>query len=141
MRVAFYKGTRPGIAGIYNRLVRWWCQGQYSHCELIFADGVAASASFADGGVRFKAIDFDPANWDFVDVPHANEAAARDWFSLREGASYDLVGNLRFIVSPLPDDPNRYFCSESVMAALGFAHPWRFCPNGAYDILNTMEFA
>lgn len=141
MRAAFYKGTRPGIAGIYNRLVRFWCQGPYSHCELIFSDGMAASASFADGGVRFKRIEFDPANWDIVDLPGADEAAARAWFEQREGAAYDLIGNLRFVIAPLPDNDRRFFCSEAVLAALGFEHSWRFCPNGAHDIVNTMEFA
>jgi hypothetical protein len=140
VRVAFYKGTRPGLAGLYNRAVRFWCQGPYSHCELVFADGMAASASFADGGVRFKRIDFDPANWDFIDV-QADEARAREWFEARKGAGYDLLGNLRFVVAPLPDDASRYFCSEALLSALGVPNAWRFCPNGAHDILTTMELA
>jgi len=139
LKAAFYKGTRPGADGLYNRGVRFWCQGPYSHCELVFSDGMAASASFMDGGVRFKAITFDPANWDLLELPRANEAAARTWFTEHLGAGYDIVGNLRFIVSPLPDDPAKFFCSEAVLAALGFAEPWRFCPNGAYDILKTAE--
>lgn len=141
MKAAFYKGTRPGITGIYNRLVRFWCQGPYSHCELVFSDGMAASASFADGGVRFKRINFDPANWDLIELPGADEAAARAWFEQRQGTGYDLIGNLRFVIAPLPDNKQRYFCSEAVLAALGVENPWRFCPNGAHDIFTAMEFA
>ena len=68
MQVAFYKGTRSGIAGIYSRGVRFITKGKYSHCELIFSDGMSASASFMDGGVRFKRIEYDPAHWDIIDV-------------------------------------------------------------------------
>jgi hypothetical protein len=141
MRAAFYKGTRPGIAGLYNRAVRFWCQGPYSHCELVFSDGLAASASYMDGGVRFKAIEFDAAHWDLIDLPSTFEASARAWFESRRGAGYDVLGNLRFVVAPLPDDASRYFCSEALLSALGVPNAWRFCPNGAHDILTTMELA
>ena len=53
MRTAFYKGTRPGWQGIYSRAVRVIDRGPYSHCELVFSDGLSASASYIDGGVRF----------------------------------------------------------------------------------------
>ena len=36
-RIAFYKGTRPGIAGLYNRLGRLLDHGPYSHAELVLA--------------------------------------------------------------------------------------------------------
>ena len=49
---AFYQGTRPGLPGLYNRLVRWLDRGEFSHCELVFGDGMSASASFMDHGVR-----------------------------------------------------------------------------------------
>lgn len=45
MIAAFYKSTRPGWTGLYNRIIRWWERGDYSHCELIFSDGLAASSS------------------------------------------------------------------------------------------------
>jgi hypothetical protein len=139
MNAAFYKGTRPGLHGVYNRAVRLWTRGPYSHCELVFGDGIAASASLMDGGVRMKRIDFDAAKWDFVPLPWADAARARRWFIDRDGMPYDVLGNLRFVVPPLPDAPLRFFCSEAVLAALGFAEAWRFCPNGAHDILKTLE--
>lgn len=127
MRLALYKGTRPGIPGLYNRLVRWWTRSKFSHAELIFGDGMAASSSFADGGVRFKRIDFDPAHWDFVDVA-GDEAAARQWFTDRVGAGYDLLGNVGFVLGFVRDASDKWSCAESIAAALGYPDPWRYSP-------------
>ena len=131
MRAAFYKGTRPGLQGIYSRAVRWIDRGPYSHCELIFSDGMSGSASYIDGGVRLKRIDYKPEHWDFVELPAEQEQQARDWFERNAGAPYDLMGNVRFVLPFLPDSQRGWFCSEALGAALGWAEPWRFGPNGA----------
>lgn len=136
-RAAFYKGTRPGLAGTYNRLIRWWDNGKYSHCELIFSDGLAASASFLDRGVRFKQIDFDPARWDFINLPADLEADARQWFTKHEGSGYDVIGNLRFALDFLPDNKHKWFCSEALAAAIGLSETWRLGPNGLAAILKS----
>ena len=68
MKVALYKGKRGGSAGAFDASVRWWTRGPYSHVELVFSDGMSASASPRDGGVRFKRIDFKPEHWDFIDL-------------------------------------------------------------------------
>lgn len=137
LRAAFYTATRPGLPGIYNRLVRWLDRGPYSHCELIFSDGMAASSSFMDGGVRFKYIEFDPVHWDFVPLPDDLEAAARIWFEDHQGQAYDLWGNARFLLGLLRDSSDKWFCSESIAAALDFIDPWRFGPNGLAAIFKT----
>lgn len=135
---AFYKGTRPGAAGIYSRGVRFWTKGPYSHCEAVFSDGMSASASFEDGGVRFKAISYEPARWDFIQLPAILEAPARTWFEGHDGEGYDLMGNLHFVLGPVPDSRNRKFCSEALAAALGIADPWRFDPNDLAVLLHFM---
>lgn len=129
LRAAFYKGTRPGVAGIYNRLVRWWTKSPYSHVELVVSTGRAWSASFEDGGVRSKLIDFDPAKWDLFDLPPHLEEQAVAWFTARRGAKYDLLGNLQFILAAIPHSRERWFCSEAVAAALGIPDPWRYDPS------------
>ena len=138
MNVAFYKSTRPGVQGIYSRAVRWIDRGPYSHCELVFSDGLSASASYIDGGVRFKRIDYDPAHWDFVELPAAAEPFAREWFRANAGAPYDLMGNVRFVLPWLADSERGWFCSEALGAALGWKEPWRYGPNGAAAMARTM---
>lgn len=131
MKVAFYTATRPGWQGLYSRLVRWIDKGRFSHCEVIFSDGMCASASYLDGGVRFKRIEFDESHWEIIEVD-ADESRARDWFISHEGDAYDLIGTARFLFGLIPQNPNRWFCSESVAAALGKADAWRFGPCGLY---------
>ncbi len=138
---AFYKGTRPGIPGLYNRLVRAWEQGNYSHVELVFSDGMCASASFEDKGVRFKKIAMDPERWDLVLLPKHLELGARLWFIQRAGkVKYDLLGQLRFLIMPISVGNNlrRVWCSEAVAAALEIPNPWRLGPNSLYDSLTYL---
>ena len=139
MRLALYKGIRPGWQGVYSRLVRWLDGGPYSHCELVFEDGVNASSSYIDGGVRFKIIDYRPEHWDFIDLPDALEDSARDWFRSHVGQPYDLWGNVRFAFGFARESKGKWFCSEAVMAALGFAEAYRYGPSGMVDVLLHLE--
>jgi hypothetical protein len=139
LRAAFYKGTHPGLPGAYNRGVRWWTRSPYSHVELVFDDGMAASSSAMDGGVRFKAIDFDPALWDFVPLPAALAPAARAWFAAHAGAGYDYMGNVHFVLSAIGNDAGRWFCSEAVGAALGMPDPERFDPGTLHAALTFIN--
>jgi surface antigen len=139
MKVAFYKATRPGIQGWFNRAVRWWTNGPYSHCEVVLnvlSDGSCqcASSSFIDGGVRLKTIKLDPEHWDVVDYP-ADRYAVIEWFSQQHGKKYDTLGLFGFIWRRADGHKKRWHCSESVAAALGFEQPWRLDPNSLYWVL------
>lgn len=142
LRAAFYKGTHTGLPGVYNRLVCWWTRSKYSHVELIFIDSavpgraLAASSSYMDGGVRDKVIDFDPALWDFVDVPDELWDQAWQWFCDHDGQAYDLLGNLHFVLSAIGDDKRKWFCSEAVAASLGIPNPERFDPGTLHAALS-----
>lgn len=135
MKVAFYKGTKPGLAGIYNRGVRFVTKGKYSHCEIIFSDGMSASSSFADGGVRFKKIEYDLSRWDIIDIIDTDEKSALEWFKKHEGEGYDLIGNLHFIFGFIGDNRHKWSCAESVADALGIPDSWRINPNSLYPII------
>lgn len=130
MKIAFYKGTRPGVQGLYSRAVRFVDGGPYSHCELFFSDGVSASASYMDGGVRFNNITYDPSKWDVFAINDCFEYAARKWFDIHQGEGYDLLGNLRFLLGIVRESEDRWFCSEAVAAALGVKEAYRLGPNG-----------
>ena len=138
MKVAMYKGTRPGLQGLYSRITRWVDRGPYSHCELVFSDGISASSSYIDGGVRFKTIDYNSDHWDFIEVPSYRENAARYWFREHCGQPYDLWGNVRFAIGFARDSKGAWFCSEAVMAALGYKEPYRYGPNGMAVLLKNV---
>lgn len=136
MKLAFYKGTRKGLQGLYSRLTRWVDSGPYSHCELVFSDGLSASASFIDGGVRFKQIEYKPEHWDIINIQGFDEDKAKQWFEQHKGEKYDLMGNLRFIFFFIKPSLTKYFCSEAIAEALGFVESWRLGPNGLSALLN-----
>jgi len=135
--IAFYKGTRPGIAGVYSWGVRRQTKGPYSHCELVLSDGMSASSSFIDGGVRFKNIEYDDAHWDFITIPGLSENQARKWFEEHEGAGYDLLGNLHFVLPLIGDSKTRFSCGEAIASSLGMVDAWRYSPNSLYVALLT----
>jgi hypothetical protein len=131
--VSMYKGRKR----VSNRLISWWDRGPYSHCEITFSDGLSGSASFLDGGVRLKYINFDPEHWDRF-VIKADSAYARQWFYNNEDCAYDVWGDARFIVSRIAEDQSSYFCSEAFMAALKFNDSWRFTPNTAFAAIEPL---
>lgn len=138
MKLASYKGTRTGIAGLFSITVRWWLGGSYSHTELVFSDGMSGSSSWVDGGVRLKHIDYDPQKWDIIDI-NGDEANARAWFESHAGQAFDLIGLLGFVVRRGTQDRGKWFCSESCAAALGFTDPFRFDPCSLPVALRRIE--
>ncbi|MGO4379707.1 hypothetical protein AB4Z19_15635 [Pseudoduganella sp. RAF19] len=139
-RACFYKGVHAGLPGIYNRVVQWWTNSIYSHMELQFSDGLSASASYMDGGVRFKQINYTTdTNWDFIDLPEWMEPDARKYFEDRVGWGYDLFGNLHFVWSPIRGAVRKIFCSEGGVEACGVAvgQGFRFSPADAFAMLSS----
>lgn len=128
MKIAFYKGRHKGLRGWFDAAVRWWTRGPYSHCELVFSDGMCWSASVRDGGVRGKVIDLASGNWDVFEVP-GNEAEIRAWCEALEGRKYDYAGLFKFVWRPFYQAGSRFFCSEYCAAGMKFRDPWRFDPN------------
>lgn len=131
--IALYKGTSPGLAGLYNRVVRWWDHGPYSHCELKFSDGMSCGASYRDGGVRLKNIQYSTReNWDWMMVfdPSGDlERNARAWAYAHAGKAYDIAGNLRFVIPLVHEHRDKWFCSEAILAMFDVPGAWLYGPN------------
>ncbi len=49
MKHASYLGTRPGVMGLGNRLIRGRLRGPVSHCETVFEPGDGVDALMPDG--------------------------------------------------------------------------------------------
>ncbi len=139
MKAAFYCGTRKGVNGLYSRGVRYIEKGSFSHCELVFSDGLSASASFIDGGVRFKDIAYNSTDWVFVDVSWADEKKAREYFVTHQNYGYDVKGNLHFLFGVFGDSSDKKFCSEAVAEALGIDEAWLLAPNALYHVLTFIN--
>jgi uncharacterized protein YycO len=133
MKVAFYKGTRPGLSGIVNRLIRGRTNSVYSHCELVVAPidktYLCASSSFEDKGVRFATIALDPARWDVVEFAISRQAedAAIEWFNDHLGQPYDLAAIFGSMFRRGHRE-GHWDCSESIGTALGIPRACRSDP-------------
>lgn len=117
MRIAFYKGE----GNIFDRLIRIWTKGKYSHCELVFSDGIFCSSDPRSNGVRYKFIECDETKWDFAEIlaDIFDENIVRRWCNRKVGKKYDWLGIVLSQILPIGmNDPNRYFCSEFCTDAL-----------------------
>lgn len=131
MKVAFYKAK--GIVG--NALVRWWTKSAYSHCELVLPSGECVSSSLMDGGVRTKMIDLDPAKWDVIDVPWANEVTVMFHLGRTDGQPYDwwaMIGSMLF--NRRSHATKAAFCSEWCAEALALPNPEIHNPQTLYEL-------
>lgn len=140
MKLAMYKATEPGIYGLFDRLVRWWTRGPYSHCELVFEYGgedtpsLCASASLPDGGVRFRRITLDSPKWDIIDIGNENRSRALNWFVDHDDCSYDIQGIFGLIVWRIGHRRRKYFCSEAIAEALGISDAHTITPNKLHEM-------
>jgi hypothetical protein len=135
MRAAFFKGRHKGWRGLFGVTIWHWTRSDYSHCELQFSDGMCASALWSEGGVRYKFMELDPAEWDFIDLPNAMEPAAKLWFDQHVGKSYDFLGDLHFVIGTVAASRDKWFCSRAVADALGIEDGWRYYPGILYSTL------
>lgn len=140
MKLAMYKGPPTEFwHKVGHEATCLWTFSDYSHCELVFGEAdrhglhLCASSSARDGGVRFKNIDLASGRWDVYPIK-GDEAAAYQWFVNHQGAPYDYFG-LGWFVLPVDqlNNPRRYFCSEAVAAALGYARSHKFHPQRVLD--------
>lgn len=141
MKLAFYKGTKKGISGVYNKGVRWIEDGKFSHVEMIFSNGLSGSASFMDGGVRYKKIDYSvhPTDWEIVDCPWINESFAIDMFHKSLFKEYDLKGNVHFILGFIKNNGNKEFCSGLTAKCIGLNNAWQYAPNSLYEVVSFIN--
>lgn len=117
MKIAFYKASGT----LFDKLIRFWTSGPYSHCELVFSNGTWFSSSPRDGGCRWKIIGEDYSKWDFIDIDitEDQENTLKAFCQREDGKGYDWLWI--FLTQFLPlnlQDRNKWGCSELVTAAL-----------------------
>lgn len=135
--MAFQHAGRTGVDGVLGRFGAWLDRGPYSHTEIVLSDGRCCTAETGQGVViRPRPMAAD--QWSFIRLPDYLEPRVIDWYEAHRGQPYDWRGNFRFVSGLISHDKDRWFCTESNMAALGFDDPWRYGPNGAYALLHKL---
>ncbi len=123
--LAFYKGRADKLLWrIQDWAVRFATNSVYSHVELIGGEAtldqtyLCLTASGRDGGVRAKNIHLRPEAWDLCFVP-CNQDRAVQFITDRIGLKYDYKAILLSqLINLGAEDPDKWFCSEIIAAAL-----------------------
>ena len=141
MKIAFYRGKGK----LFDRITRWFTNGEFSHVELVFGDGSYFSSSKRDKGMRFKFIKPKPDKWVLIELNVNNEHVLRRWCWGEVGKKYDTLGVIGFTVSPFRNrvqSRKRWYCSEICAAALRKAGgarysmlPERISPSALYSFI------
>lgn len=148
MKVAFFKG--PGT--ILDKLIRRVTRSPYSHCELLFSDGLLSENGWMFGampgeGTRFKQATLKPAEWIFVDLPvtRPQELLALYFCRAENKCGYDYPGVFRYLLPLFTESKEKWFCSEVCTAALQAAGlpllltPSRVHPGRLYEALRALR--
>lgn len=133
--LALYKPHRRWDVG--SRLICWWTNSPYSHCELVVGS-VCFSSSLRDGGVRAKIIDLDPAHWDIIATPWVPKEAVYQHYERTQHLTYGWSDLITQQVLRIPFElRNAYFCSEWCAEAMGLPEPEMWHPGVLGDYART----
>lgn len=129
MKFAFYKGK----GNFVDKMIRIVTHGKYSHCELIFSDGMWFSADSWENKCRYKDEKlFNPNNWDFIDFDY-NEKTARMFCDSVEGKEYDYQAIALWLLPDVfRDNREKWYCSEVCNEAVGFPR-FKISPSAFYN--------
>ena len=121
MKIAFYIGKHGTW---YDRLICLVTRSKYSHCEIVLTDGMCASSSVRDGGVRYKIITLDD-HWDVYNLSYPpSEASVITWFNLHDSNKYSYIGAVLSVFGIVWKSEHEKFCSEACGEVLGYKnHP------------------
>jgi hypothetical protein len=141
LKIAFYiaKNGTP-----LDKFIAWWTRpnffkfwesGKYSHTEIVFDDGWCFSASPREKYTRWKLIDFNENNWDFIQLDDSYNYRMIASHCMREDHKlYDYIGILFTFIVPIDyETKSRWFCSElAAKLVFNFEHSNRYSPNSLY---------
>ena len=142
--ITFYKKKRKidSLQTAYFRfmdgMIRLFTWSKYSHCEIAIkpkknsTEYICYSSSVRDGGVRFKTMALNPADWDIFELPEVTEKKVKDFYEETKGMKYDFLGAVGSVLHTR-EIPNKYFCSEWCSAVLGLTKPYKYSPGRLYN--------
>lgn len=121
MKVLLHKADNS----LFGRVIRLRTQSQYTHAELLFANG-DRFAIYSDRKATFYRVLptlplWDVAVWDCYEIPagDSDELAVRAFCAEQVGTSYDWLGIILSQLFPWNrQHATKWFCSEVVVAAL-----------------------
>lgn len=143
IKIVFYKSNYRW----WSRLIKWWTNSNYSHCELYINDRYLLGIS-DEQQVRIKRYDLSSDKWDSIDlkIDDKLEWIVNDFFEQTQGAKYDWKAIiLSNIFNRRKQDKTKYTCSEWISELLDLRYnifqPKRYymiTPQDVYDVFRKM---
>lgn len=133
--VAFHKNNDS----LYGKLISWWTDSIYSHCEIYNTNGDIMYGVPLDASKVIKRSTkfsyYDTNRWEFVKTS-LTEAEVVKFFAKTQHNKYDWLGILLSQIFPFGKHKRaKYFCSEWVAELLGYANPQTYSPADVYERL------
>ncbi len=126
VHLAFRRTDPPGLARLFALATRARLLTQWPHAGIVMG-GELLHATLAHG---LHAVPFDaPDQWDVLPLPDCLAEQVRQRFLERQGAQYDAISLLAFLLPWRVSDARRLYCFEWCWYALTGANPsWRVTP-------------
>ena len=140
MKIAFYKGK----GRVLDFLIKLKTNSKYSHTEIVFSDNLSFSSSHWDKCSRFKKIEYNKNDWDFLEleISKEKEQRIRSFCEKEKGKEckcFKVV--IMHVLGLYKKSKNEWFCSQICSAALQNAHivegitPYLVNPIDLYELL------
>lgn len=143
LKLVFYKSNYKW----WSRLIKWWTNSSYSHCELYVNDKYLVGIS-NEQSVRCKKYDLSSEKWDSIElkIDDKLEWIVNDFFEKTQGAKYDWKAIiLSNIFNRRLQDKNKYTCSEWIAELLDLRYNifqpkkyYMLTPQDVYDVFKKM---
>lgn len=142
MYIVFYKSNHKW----WSRLIKWWTNSNYSHCELY--NGSELIGISTEQSVRKKVNKINPDKWDIFEIKdNLIESVIDNFFEKTKGSKYDWRGIIySYIFNRKLHSKNKYTCSEWIIELMdsnyNVIYPKnyiQFTPQDVHDILKDKE--
>lgn len=107
-----------------NKLIGFWTDSEWVHCEMILLDpvAVAVSARTERGGVAADLIAnvlIQPDSWEYYEIPVSDDAAVWSFLLSQLGKAFNYPGLIAGqVFGSTLNRPQAWFCSELTYATL-----------------------
>lgn len=140
LHLAFYKGRETWVAKLICLLTR----SPYSHCELVFRDGMSFGIKNPTDKTTFFQMTYPVDKWDLIPltwITAEQETCIRHFCQQTTQSKYDIWAMLLGWWCPASDNPNKWFCSELCTRVLlpytpSLRDKW-YSPGSLYAALRT----
>jgi len=135
-----YLAAYKGKTRLFDRVIQYWTNSRYSHCELVI-NNICYSSSYKDNGVRCKSINYtDSSKWDLYPVEWVNSDKVLEYYEQTKNYKYSVLDLIftQLFKSTL-DEEGAIYCSAWCAAALGISKPNLYNVDDLISLIGDMK--